>query len=94
LIPADGRYYSLDAMWFGGDASTDSEIRNVMGSFRFLQPPTAIQPKSAAYQFGYTVGRLGGIAGMIGFIVVMINIISQKRGARSKTPPPLPPNIR
>ena len=62
-ILADGRFYSLTAVRFGGDATQDPEIQAALTSFHFLRTP---KPGGA---FGF------GIAGTLAVLAVIIVVV-------------------
>lgn len=95
-VPADGRFYNLQAMRFDGVANEDQEIRNALASFRFLRPPASpvrsYSSGSAAYRMGYLIGKGGGFAIVIGGAIVAIGAsIRLRKSRKPSTPPPLPP---
>jgi hypothetical protein len=60
LILADGKFYSLQGMYTGGDVTQDSDMQAGLGSFHFLQPPKP----SASSRFG-SLGLKLAIPGVI-----------------------------
>jgi hypothetical protein len=90
LVPADGRFYNLQAMRFDGDANDDPEIRQILGSFRFIRPPDlSYTPDSIAYRMGQLTGFLLVI---LAIVAVVVALVRRDRTPQPKRPPPLPPN--
>lgn len=94
-LPANGVFYTIQAMRFDGKADEDVETRQGMESFRFLgepAPPKVLTRDTRAYRFGYLFGYwmarivlpLIAVAGVIVLIVVLV----AKR--RKAGPPPIP----
>jgi hypothetical protein len=87
LVPGENQYYNIQALRFDGDASQDPEVRQVIGSFRFLHHfVPSYPPDSISYRIGKLTGAL-----TVAIVVVAI-VVSSSRSKRSPRPPPLPPN--
>jgi hypothetical protein len=71
---ADGKYYHLQGMHFGGDVTRDSDIQEAFASFHFLQPPKP----SVSSRFG-SPGMMLAVAGVI--IVGLLFWVVWKRAA-------------
>jgi hypothetical protein len=86
------RFYSVESITLKG-APDDPDLQRAMASFRFLTP--ASEPRrsaqSAAYQFGYMLGKYMIPGAVIGVVAVLI-IVSVLKSRRSK-PPAVPPII-
>lgn len=96
VVPANGTVYSVQAMRFDGDANDDPEIREALGSFRFIQTPSPpALSVSAAYKFGYFIGRLAPTVLLGGVIVAVVVAALRRKGSRRpQVPPPVPPHVR
>lgn len=72
-ILADGKFYSLTAAKFGGDATQDPEIQAALTSFHFLHAP---KPPSS---FGF--GRFGllGVVAILGVIGIGVYLAARSR---------------
>jgi len=97
-IPANGIFYTIQAMCFDGKADEEPEIRQGVESFRFLgspvPPPDPLAGKSAAYQSGYRIGRVIAPLVLVGGFVALVLILVRAFGGRGSTaPPPLPPPV-
>jgi hypothetical protein len=84
VVPADERFYSLQAMRFDGDVSDAPEIQEALATFRFITPPSP--PPSRADRTAYRIGTYIAIimAALIG------SIIRERKGRRQQTPPSPP----
>lgn len=100
LVPAEGRFYWLEAFRFDGEADEAPEIQRALDGFRFLRPPVQVYAPSgsAAFQFGQKMGYLTAMLATV-FAVVAVTVavimgvwrsnrMSQAR--RASGPPPLP----
>ncbi|TAK99804.1 MAG: hypothetical protein EPO07_10540 [Verrucomicrobia bacterium] len=97
VVPADGRFYHLNAMRFDGDANEDPEIRKGLASFRFIRAPAipvrSYSSGSPAYQTGYSIGKMSGVAvTVVVAIVIVRSILRQRNKRKPSVPPPLPPS--
>ena len=92
VVPTAGAIYTVEAMSFDEEVSEDAEIREALGSFRFIRPPSPpARSASAAYQFGYMMGKLVPAVLLGVAIIVIIGIlIFQRVIKRRQRPPPLP----
>ena len=72
-ILADGRFYALSAVRFGGDATQDAEIQAALGSFHFLH-----QPKPPG-MFGYS--SLALKLAILGVIIAGVFLVIRSRRA-------------
>lgn len=89
LVPGENQYFNLLALRFDGDANDDPEIRQVVGSFRFIHPFTpsyASTPDSIAYRLGKLTG-----AGLVIIAVIVFVVVRSVRMNPKPRPPPLPP---
>ncbi len=102
FVPGENNYYNIQALRFEGDASQDTEIRQVFDSFRFLHPfvPTyAPNLDSAAYQIGKGIGALGVLVVVVSFLGYAVSSSLRRRPASlpprppPSAPPPLPPGV-
>src|SRR6476620_5957417 len=82
-VPANGIFYTIEAMRFDGKADDDYEVRQGMDSFRFLGPPVPPGPisgQSRAYRTGYKLGyytaRIVLIGGVIAVIFIIVRAVS------------------
>lgn len=96
VVPADRVLYIVQAMRFDGAANNDPEIHEALGSFRFIRAPSRpARSGSAAYQFGYLMGRLVVPLGLVGVLVaIIVASIRRKSSKGPQGPPPLPPHVR
>jgi hypothetical protein len=72
-ILADGRFYSLTAVRFGGDATQDPEIQAALTSFHFLHAP---KPPSS---FGFGGLGLLGVVAILGVIGIGVFLAVRSR---------------
>lgn len=99
-LPADGKFYGVQAIRFDGEAGDEPEIPRALASFRFLKAPSVpmgpSQSGSAAYRAGEFAGR-AFIAVLAVALIIFVAMRVIKAGTRGKmkreaaTPPPLPP---
>jgi hypothetical protein len=83
-IPANGRFYSVQAICFSGEASTNPDILKALGSFRFLSAPVPPPQYSPENTLAYRIGQLMGIVLMIIFLFGVVFWILRLVTRRSK----------
>lgn len=74
-VPADGRFYHVQAMRYDGKAEDDPEIRQGLESFRFLKTPAPPRLNSGAYGKGYQIGYFIGkllVPAILILVVVLV----------------------
>lgn len=81
-MPTGDGIYLLEALASNGDAGEDAEIRQTLGTFRFLRSPGP--PQSAAYRLGYLLGQIGFGAVAVGLVIGLI--VWALVRSRSRTP--------
>jgi hypothetical protein len=68
---ADGRFYSLSAVMFGGDATQDSEVQAELASFHFMHSPK--------YSGVFGFSSLGVKVAILGVIIAVIFLVIRSR---------------
>ncbi len=100
LVPGEDRYYNIQALRLDGDASEDTEIRQVIDSFRFIHPFVPTYVPSAAYRMGQLSVKLMVIIAGVFFVIYVVRSSLTPRPQPSRPPPlpsrppPIPPDKR
>lgn len=100
-IPADGKFYHVQAIRYDGKAEEDPEIRQGLESFRFLKAPAPPGLNSPAfdkgYQIGYLIGKMIVPVALVLFLLMVIGgtgialfFVFRKKDKTTEIPP-IPP---